>query len=138
MVPQPAHAHCYAVACYFLPCPSPTYPTTALAHLLLWQRADVCARLAAVDEGEVVLTGWAQRLDDQLQLVHVVLAREQRPPTQQLSQDAAHAPHVDCSRVVVAGQQQLGRTVPARDHVLSHEVALGAVRRRGGRRGRWC
>ena len=40
---------------------------------------------------------------------------------------AGVAPDVDGGSVLVAGQQQLRRAVPARDHVLRHEVVLRAA-----------
>ena len=73
----------------------------------------------------------APHLRDQVELVDVVLPREQRPPPQQLRQYAADGPHVDRGRVVAARQQQLGRAVPARHHVLGQRVR--ALPRRAGR-----
>ena len=52
----------------------------SLAHLCLGQGLDVLLRLLTVDEGEVTVRGGPQGLDDQLELVNVVLAREQRLP----------------------------------------------------------
>ena len=37
---------------------------------------------------------------------------------QELAEDAAHRPHVDLRVVVLLEEDQLGRAVPARDHVL--------------------
>ena len=90
------------------------------------QGADVAARLLAGDEVQVVLVGRADEVDDELELVDVVLAGEQRLAAQQLREDAAHGPHVDGEGVLVAGEQQLGRAVPPRDDVLGHEALLGA------------
>ena len=42
---------------------------------------------------------------------------------QELAEDAAHRPHVDLRVVVLLEEDQLGRAVPARDHVLG-ELAL--------------
>ena len=63
-------------------------------------------------------------LRDELQLLHIVSARKQRLPIQQLHENAAHRPHIDGSRVVVAVEQQLWSSVPARHNVLGHEVRL--------------
>mmetsp|Transcript_33334 Transcript_33334/g.99266 ORF Transcript_33334/g.99266 Transcript_33334/m.99266 type:complete len:427 (-) Transcript_33334:1908-3188(-) len=90
------------------------------------QCADVGARLVAGDECEVVLRRGAERLDDELELVHIVLARQQRAPPEQLRHDAADRPDVDCCRVVFTRQQQLRRAVPPRDNVLSHVACFGA------------
>ncbi len=63
-----------------------------LADLSLGKRLDVLLGLLTVDEGQVSVRGGAQGLDDQLELINVILAREQRLPLQQLCQDAAHRP----------------------------------------------
>ena len=57
-----------------------------------WQCLDVLPRLATADEGEVLLCRRAQRLNDQLQLVNVVLPRKQRFPLKELCQYAPHRP----------------------------------------------
>ncbi len=51
-------------------------------------------------------------LGDEVELVHVVVAGEQRLPADELREDAAHRPHVDGRRVLGARQQQLGGPVP--------------------------
>mmetsp|Transcript_10913 Transcript_10913/g.27526 ORF Transcript_10913/g.27526 Transcript_10913/m.27526 type:complete len:305 (+) Transcript_10913:506-1420(+) len=58
--------------------------------------------------------------------MHVVLAWEQGLPPQKLRKDAANRPNVDGCCVLGAAQQQLGRPVPPRHHVLRH-VLLFAV-----------
>jgi len=63
-----------------------------LADLSLRKRLDVLLGLLTIDEGQVSVRGGAQGLDDQLELVNVVLAREQWLSLQQLCQDAAHRP----------------------------------------------
>lgn len=63
-----------------------------LADLSLGKRLDVLLGLLTVDEGQVSIRGGAQSLDDQLELINVILAREQRLPLQQLCQDATHRP----------------------------------------------
>lgn len=62
------------------------------ARLAGLQRADVGARARGADEGQVLLGRRAERADDELQLVDVVAALEQRLALQQLRQDAAHRP----------------------------------------------
>ena len=74
---------------------------------------------------QIVLVGGANHVDDQLQLVDVVFAREQRLSAQKLGKNAAHRPHVDCGRVLLAGEEQLGGAVPPGDHVLGHEPLFG-------------
>ena len=55
-----------------------------------------------------------QQVGDQLQLVHYVPAREQRPPQQDLRKDAANAPDVDGRAVLCEeASAQLWRPVPA-------------------------
>lgn len=70
----------------------PAVPCFCLAHLCIGKRLDVGARLAAADELEVVIAGGAQHLNDELELVDVVFAWEQRLPVQQLRQNAPHRP----------------------------------------------
>ena len=65
---------------------------TACAHLRVRQGLDVGAGLGAGDEVQVGLGGGAEHLDDELELVDVVLAWEQRLAVQQLCQDAPHRP----------------------------------------------
>lgn len=49
------------------------------------------------------------------------------PHQQQFRQDAPDRPHIDGRRVGIAGEQQLGRPIPARDDVLGHKGrGLGA------------
>ena len=89
--------------------------------------ADELPGLGVGDEAEFP-RGWhAQLHDDDGQLIHVVLAGEVRLPSQELSQDAPHCPHINCRRVVVTGEQQLWRPIPSRDHILSHQVLLRAA-----------
>ncbi len=66
--------------------------TVVWPHLGIRERLNVGAGLAAADEDEVGVAGGTQHLDDELELVDVVLAREQRLPVQQLRQDAPHRP----------------------------------------------
>jgi hypothetical protein len=61
---------------------------------------------------------------DEAHLVHVVSARENRLPVDELHEDASDGPDIDGGGVVGGVEQQLGRAVPARDHVLRHHVAL--------------
>jgi len=63
-----------------------------LTNLSLRKRLDVLLGLLTVDEGQVSVRGGAQGLDDQLELINVVLAREQWLSLQQLCQDATHRP----------------------------------------------
>ena len=56
-----------------------------------------------------------RRTDDaenELQLVHKVLAREERLAPEQLAEDAADAPHVDGGAIVSGAEEQLRRAVP--------------------------
>jgi hypothetical protein len=57
--------------------------------------------------------------------VHVVAAGEERAAVDELHEDAADGPDVDGRRVVGGVEQQLGRAVPPRHHVLRHHVAVG-------------
>lgn len=58
-------------------------------------------------------------VEDEGELVHEVLAGEERLAAEQLGEDAAHRPHVHRVRVQPVGtQHQLRRTVPPGHHVL--------------------
>ena len=47
-----------------------------------------------------------------MQLLALILAREQCLGRQQLDEDTAHGPHISCSCVGGAAQQDLGRSIP--------------------------
>jgi hypothetical protein len=66
-----------------------------------------------------------------LQLLHVVLPREQRRPGKQLSKDAAYAPDVNCFGVLLTGQHDLWSSVPARNNILC-QILLYRVREASG------
>ncbi len=68
------------------------YNESLLTDLSLRKRLDVLLGLLTVDEGQVSVRGGAQGLDDQLELINVVLAREQWLSLQQFCQDATHRP----------------------------------------------
>jgi hypothetical protein len=70
----------------------------------------------------------AERVEDELDLVHEALAREERLAREQLAEDAADRPEVD-RRVVrqVRREQQLGAAVPARDDVPVPVCIVGDV-----------
>ena len=59
-----------------------------------------------------------QSLSNEVQLVHVGLPGPERNPGEQLSEDAAHRPHVDGGAVLGVPHQQLRGPVPARRHVV--------------------
>lgn len=76
------------------------------------------------DEPQVVVGRGPDDLGDEPHLVHVVSPREERRPVDELHEDAADGPDVDGGGVVGGVEQQLGRPVPPRHHVLRHHVAL--------------
>ena len=78
------------------------------------------------NEIHILLTRCAENLNDALQLVDVVLAREDGLPPEELGEDAAAAPEVHRHRVVILRQHDLRRAVPARHDVLG-EVLRRAV-----------
>ena len=58
------------------------------------------------------IVGWrAQELRDDGELVHVVLAREERLALEHLGEDAARAPYVDLDVVLLPGEHDLGSPV---------------------------
>ena len=52
-----------------------------------------------------------------LKLVHIVAAWEQRPPPEQLAEDAPRRPHIDSWTVRPAAKQELRSAIPARHHI---------------------
>ncbi len=65
--------------------------------------------LQLAEARHVVFIGAAHDSLDLLQLVHLILAREDRLAHQQLSKDAAHTPHVNLCVVLLSSQKQLRR-----------------------------
>ena len=76
-----------------------------------------------------VLLGRAEHVVDLVDLVELVLAREQGEQRKDLEEDAAHAPHVHLVVVVALGEQALGRPVPPGGDVLGVPLALHALAR---------
>ena len=64
----------------------------AVAHRDVGHVGDVAVRVLLGHEGQLGAAGGAQRLDDEVELLQVVLAGEQGPPFEQLRQDAPHRP----------------------------------------------
>mmetsp|Transcript_24456 Transcript_24456/g.60401 ORF Transcript_24456/g.60401 Transcript_24456/m.60401 type:complete len:206 (-) Transcript_24456:599-1216(-) len=78
---------------------------------------------------QILLLGRPQDVDDLLDLVQVVAAREQRTPTQQLAEDAPNRPHVHRPPVVARVQHHLRRAIPPGHHVVGQRrICAGAVR----------
>ena len=80
--------------------------------------------LVVDDAVEVLGVGRAQDAQDVVQLVQVVLAREDGPVREHLGQDAAYRPHVDRLGVTFGVEHDLGRAVPARSNVLRQESCV--------------
>ena len=72
----------------------------------------------------VHVTCCGRALRDQVELMDIVLAGEERPPAEQFGEDATDAPHVDGLRVLLPRQHDLRRAVPARRNVLGHEARV--------------
>ena len=73
------------------------------------------------------IVGWrAQKLRDDGELVHVVLAGEERLALEHLGEDAARAPYVDLDVVLLPGEHNLGSPVVTSRHVTSHLGVLDA------------
>ena len=69
-----------------------------------------------------LLIGGAENAVNLLELVLLVLPREERREAADLVEYAADAPHVHLRAVVAVGEQALGRAVPARRNVLRERV----------------
>ena len=83
---------------------------------------------------DVVLARGPHHAEDELELVEVVLPREEVPAGEHLREDAPHGPDVDGEGVLVHREHQLRGAVPAGRHVLGHErgVVLGGGREPAG------
>lgn len=76
----------------------------------------------------------ADELEDDLSLIEIGFAFQDRAALKKLSEDAASAPHVYCWRVAAELEKKLGRTVPScydKSGVVADCVAIAAART-------WC
>ena len=90
----------------------------------LRQRLDILKRVLVPDVREVLCVRSPQYGDDPLDLVEVVLPREQRGTTQKLGEDAPTGPDVEGLVVLAGVEDDLRGAVPARDDVLGLELGL--------------
>ena len=72
----------------------------------------------AHDEFFVFLCRRSQHPDSALDLIEVIIAREQWSSSEQLCEDASYGPYIECFRVVGRVQDDFGRAVPPRHHIL--------------------
>ena len=77
----------------------------------------------AGDARPVGLARCAQRVGDRRQLVQIHVAGQKGQAQDQLGEHRAQREHVDGRRVRPRVEQQLGRLVPARDHLAGHVVS---------------
>ena len=77
--------------------------------------------------GPDAVIGRAQQVDDQLQLVDLGLARQERLVGQQLAEDAASAPHVEGRGLSPGVEQQLRGPVPEGHHLGCHGLQGQAI-----------
>ena len=70
------------------------------------------------DGGPRVIVGRAEDAKDAKQLVDLGVAREQRRLVDHLGEYAPDGPRVDGRGVVPGAEQNLGRAVPQRDHLM--------------------
>ncbi|GER42986.1 HipA protein [Striga asiatica] len=80
-----------------------------------------------VDELEVGFGPGSENADDEPELGQAVVTRENGLTAHDFGKDAARGPDVDGGPVIVAREEKLGGAVPASDHVLGHEAAIGAA-----------
>jgi hypothetical protein len=66
--------------------------------------------------------GGAQERHDHAQHLYVVLSLEQCLAAQQLRENAADTPHVDCASVVSSSKEELRGTIPSRDDVAGQHA----------------
>mmetsp|Transcript_2529 Transcript_2529/g.7700 ORF Transcript_2529/g.7700 Transcript_2529/m.7700 type:complete len:200 (+) Transcript_2529:410-1009(+) len=72
----------------------------------------------APDKVHIRLRWRPDDVGDELELVDIVLAGKEWLASEQLREDAAHGPDIDCLGVFAARKHDLRGTVPARDHIL--------------------
>ena len=75
---------------------------------------------------DVVVRG-AEESDDELQLVDLRAARQERLVAEQFTQDAASSPHVDSRGLRLGHEEQLRRTVPECHHLGRHGLRWRTV-----------
>mmetsp|Transcript_1310 Transcript_1310/g.2275 ORF Transcript_1310/g.2275 Transcript_1310/m.2275 type:complete len:293 (-) Transcript_1310:268-1146(-) len=72
-----------------------------------------------------LLVGWTSaQLEDEVHLLHLVLARQDGLPHKQLRKDAPHRPHVDLRPVLVRPKEQLGRPIPQGNNTVCECVGV--------------
>ena len=75
-----------------------------------------------VENAVEVVSGWGPHdTKDEVELIQVVLPREEGPVREHLAQDAPHGPHVDAGVVGLGTEHDLRRAVPPRGHVLGED-----------------
>ena len=84
----------------------------------------IASGLLIDDAIEIIGAGGAENTEDVVELVEVVLAREDGAVGEHLGQDAAHGPDVDGLRVALGVEHDLGGPVPPGGHVLGEEACV--------------
>lgn len=92
--------------------------TSPALLVALRQLADVLSRKLVTDEGHVLVRRGTQDGDSSLDLVEVVVTREEGCAAKQLRENAANGPDVERVCVMTGVEDDLGRSVPPGDHVL--------------------
>lgn len=93
--------------------------------------AEVLAGLGALKPLEVLVVRDADGVGQQLQLVEVILPREEGAPVHHLAEDAPSGPDVDLRGVVALHEEELRGTVPTSDDVVGQLRGHGGVVRAG-------
>ena len=73
---------------------------------------------------EAHLVGSTNHVGDQIELMDVILAREESLAAEQLCEDAADRPDVDGLRILLPREHDLGSPIPPRRHVFGHEARV--------------
>mmetsp|Transcript_311 Transcript_311/g.570 ORF Transcript_311/g.570 Transcript_311/m.570 type:complete len:245 (+) Transcript_311:200-934(+) len=80
---------------------------------------EVCLEVGQLrDTLPQALVGRTEQPEDFEDLIDLGVTREHRVASDHLGDDGANRPHVDRARILLCAEQDLGRTVPERDHLV--------------------
>ena len=82
----------------------------------------------AFDKIEVLVDRSPKQINYKPNLVKVIVTREKNLPVEEFSEDATDRPDIDRLGVLLASDQQLGRTVPTSRDVFRHLIEILGVR----------
>lgn len=84
----------------------------------LWKFANILPGQIVADKSHIFMCGCSQNRNRSFDLVQVIVSREQRSSTKQLSENAADAPHIQSVGVVASIQNNFWSSIPSCNHIL--------------------